>query len=48
MTAATKRALHAAYGRVLVLTLDGGIRWMVVNYDEALKKPVLGSRGSFC
>jgi superfamily II DNA or RNA helicase len=33
---------HSAYGRVLILSLQGGIRWTTVRYDEAMKKPVLG------
>ena len=33
---------HKAYGRVLVLHLQGGTQWMTVRYDEAMKKPVLG------
>ena len=35
-------AEHKAYGRVLVLHLQGGTQWMTVRYDEAMKKPVLG------
>jgi type III restriction enzyme len=33
---------HGTYGRVLILSLQGGIRWTTVRYDEAMKKPVLG------
>jgi len=27
--------------RVLILRLQGGVRWTTVRYDEAMKKPVL-------
>jgi type III restriction enzyme len=36
-------AEHRAYGRVLILSLQGGMRWTTVRYDEAMKKPVLGA-----
>ena len=38
--AAKVLAEHRAYGRVMILFLDG-VRWMTVGYDDAKKKPVL-------
>ena len=35
------QAKHRSYGRVLILFLDGGTRWMTVGYNEKLKKAVL-------
>jgi len=35
------QAEHRAYGRVLVLHLQGGAQWMVVRYDPQHHKPVL-------
>ncbi len=34
-------AEHPAYGRVLVLSLQGGAQWMTVRYDERQQKAVL-------
>ena len=34
-------AEHGCYGRVLILFLDEGHRWMTVGYDQIAKKPVL-------
>ncbi len=34
-------AEHPAYGRVLVLSLQGGAQWMTVRYDERQRKAVL-------
>jgi hypothetical protein len=34
-------AAHPVYGRVLVLSLQGGSRWMSVRYDQARQKAVL-------
>ncbi len=36
------QAEHRAYGRVLVLHLQGGAQWMVVRYDQQHHKAVLG------
>lgn len=33
-------AEHRAYGRVMILYLDG-VRWMTVGYDEKAKRPVI-------
>ena len=33
-------AEHRSYGRVLILFLEGGTRWMTIGYDEQAKKPV--------
>ena len=35
-------AQHPIYGRVLILSLQGGARWMTVRYDQAHDKAVLG------
>ena len=35
-------AEHPAYGRVLILSLQGGAQWMTVRYDQARDKAVLG------
>ena len=32
-------AEHQVYGRVLILSRDGGGRWMTVGYDEKTRKP---------
>ena len=37
------RAEHGVYGRVLILSLHGGMRWVTVRFDEAMNKPVLGA-----
>ncbi len=37
------QAEHRAYGRVLVLHLQGGAQWMVVRYDQLHHKAVLGN-----
>lgn len=34
-------AEHPVYGRVLVLSLQGGAQWMTVRYDEKIRKAVL-------
>ena len=34
-------AEHRSYGRVLILYLDGGVRWMRAEYDPRAKKAVL-------
>lgn len=34
-------AEHQTYGRVMILFLDGGTRWMTVGYDQKAKKPIL-------
>jgi len=34
-------AQHPVYGRVLILSLQGGAQWMTVRYDERLQKAVL-------
>lgn len=34
-------AEHGCYGRVLILFLNEGHRWMTVGYDQIAKKPVL-------
>ena len=34
-------AEHPAYGRVLILSLQGGAQWMTVRYDEKMQKAVL-------
>lgn len=34
-------AEHRSYGRVMILFLDGGTRWMTVGYDQKAKKPVV-------
>jgi type III restriction enzyme len=34
-------AEHPVYGRVLILSLQGGAQWMTVRYDERLQKAVL-------
>lgn len=33
-------AEHRSYGRVLILYLEGGTRWMTVGYDQKAKQPV--------
>jgi superfamily II DNA or RNA helicase len=35
-------AQHPAYGRVLIVNLQGGTQWMTVRYDAAKEKAVLG------
>ena len=32
---------HPVYGRVLVLSLQGGLQWMTVRFDERMQKAVL-------
>ena len=32
-------ATHGAYGKVMILYLDGGTRWMTVGYDDKAKRP---------
>jgi hypothetical protein len=39
-------ASHPSYGRVLILHLEGGARWMTVRYDKQREKAVLGDE--FC
>ena len=34
-------AEHRSYGRVMILFLEGGTRWMTVGYDQGARKPVL-------
>ncbi len=34
-------AEHRSYGRVMILFLDGGTRWMTVGYDQKAKKPIV-------
>ncbi len=34
-------AQHPAYGRVLILSLQGGAQWMTVSYDERRQKAIL-------
>jgi superfamily II DNA or RNA helicase len=34
-------AQHPVYGRVLILSLQGGAQWMTVSYDEVRQKAVL-------
>jgi type III restriction enzyme len=34
-------AQHPVYGRVLILSLQGGAQWMTVRYDQARDKAVL-------
>ena len=34
-------AEHRSYGRVLILYLEGGTRWMTVGYDQKAKRPIL-------
>jgi type III restriction enzyme len=34
------QAEHRSYGRVMILDLEGGIRWWTVGYDEKAKKAI--------
>jgi hypothetical protein len=34
-------ATHPTYGRVLILSLQGGVHWMTVRYDATADKAIL-------
>ena len=34
-------ARHPVYGRVVILSLQGGAQWMTVRYDERQQRAVL-------
>ena len=34
-------AEHPVYGRVLILTLQGGVQWMTIRYDAGQQRAVL-------